>query len=71
MIKRNVKSIFQNRIVNLRNWSEFCVPEIRNVNHDSESDRYLSSKVWEITSAHIKESDTIGKFKIALKKCKV
>lgn len=71
MIKINVNSIFQNRIVNLRNWSKFCVPEIRNVNHDSESDRYLSSKVWEITSAHIKESNTIGKFKIALKKWKV
>ena len=55
---------------NLRNWTYFDVPKVGAVNHGTESVRYLGSKIWEIIPACIKGLDTIGKFKIAIKKWK-
>ena len=55
---------------NLRCWTHFDVPKVRTVNHGSDSARYLCPKIWEILPAHIKELDTIYKFKIAIKKWK-
>ena len=60
--------MYQNQY-NLRNWSDFCVQKIRSVNHGSESVRYLGPKAWKIMPTHIKESDTINQFKIAVLKC--
>ena len=52
---------------NLRNWTYFYFPKVRTVNHGSEGVKNLSPRIWEIISTHIKELDTIDKFKIAVK----
>ena len=56
---------------NLRKWTDFDVPTIRTVNHGSESVIYLGHKTWEVIETHIKELDTINKFKITIKTWKV
>ena len=55
---------------NLRNWTHFAIPKAGTVNYGFEGVRYLGSKIWEIIPKHIKELDTIDKFKIAIKKRK-
>ena len=61
-----------NEIFTLRHQNQYNlnVPKVRTVNHGSVSVRYFGSKIWEIILTHIKELDTIDKFKIAIKKWK-
>ena len=44
---------------NLRNWTDFDVPEVRTVNHEI--------KIWQIVPINIKKLGTIDKFKIFIK----
>ena len=53
---------------NLRNRSQFIIPNVKTVNHGFESLRYLGPKIWETTSSHLKEIDSLKKFKNAIKK---
>ena len=50
---------------NLRNWSDFTLPAVRNVNYRIASIRYLGLKIWDsipaIITEIIKELDTMQK----------
>ena len=52
---------------NLRNWTHSAIPKAGTVNYGFEGVKYLGSKIWEIIPKHVKELDTIDKFKIAIK----
>ena len=68
--KKNVSDIFplkpQNRY-NLRNNSEFLVPNVKSVNNGFESLRYLGPKLWEKIPSNFKALDSLDKFKTVLK----
>ena len=55
---------------NLRSWSHFTLPIVKNVNYGIESIRYLGPKLWESIPANIKEVDIIERFKSGIKKWK-
>ena len=42
---------------NLRSRSQFIIPNVKTVNHDFESLRYLGPKTWETIPSHLKEID--------------
>ena len=42
----------------LRNRSEFIIPNVKTVNHGVENLRYVGSKIWETIPSHLKEIET-------------
>ena len=52
---------------NLKNWSDFMIPNVRTVNHGFESIRYLGPKIWECVPENIKKEETLDLFKNAIK----
>ena len=55
---------------NLRNRSQFVIPNVKTVNHGFESLRYLGPKVYETIPSHLKEIDSLKNLKNAIKKWK-
>ena len=55
---------------NLRNRSQFIIPNVKTVNHGFGSLRYLGPKIWETISSHLKEIDSLKNIKNAIKKWK-
>ena len=43
---------------NLRNRSQFSIPNVKTVNHGFESLGYLGPKIWETIPPHLKEIDS-------------
>ena len=65
-----IQDIFQlrNNRPNIRIDNEFWVPRINTVNYGAESLRYLGTKIWNILSKTLKESTTLHRFKVEVKK---
>ena len=64
-ILNDLFSLRQTDQYNLRNRSQFIIPNmktINHVNHGFESVKYLGSKLWETTSPHLKEVDSLKNF---------
>ena len=55
---------------NLRYTSEFSIPSIHSVYHDSESASYLGPKLWELIPTVIRQIDTLSGFKKSIKEWK-
>ena len=55
---------------NLRNRSQFIIPNMKTVNHGFESLRYLGPKIWETIPSPLKEIDSLKNFKNSIKKWK-
>ena len=47
---------------NLRNRSQFIIPNVKTLNHGSESLRYLGLKLWQTIPSYLKEIDSLKKF---------
>ena len=43
---------------NLRNRSQFIIPNVKTANHGFESLRYPGPKIWETIPPHLKETDS-------------
>ena len=52
----------------LRNRSQFIIPNVKTINYGFESLRYLGPKTWETIPSHLKVTDSLKKFKNAIKK---
>ena len=52
---------------NLRNRSQFIIPNVKNVNHSSESLKYLGHKIWDTVPSHLKVVDSLKKLKNTIK----
>ena len=52
---------------NLRNWSDFTLPNVKTVNYGLESLRYLGPKIWESLPANIKQANSLDEFKASIK----
>ena len=52
---------------NLRNRSQFIIPNVKTVNHRFESLRYLGPKIWETIPSHLREIDSLKNFKMSSK----
>ena len=55
---------------NLRNRSQFIIPNKKTVKDGFENLRYLGPKIWDIIPSHLKEIDSLKNFKNAIKKWK-
>ena len=55
---------------NLRNRSQFIIPNVKTVNHGFESLRYLGPKIWETIPSPLKEINSLKNFKNVIKKWK-
>ena len=51
----------------MRNYSYFAITRAKTVNHGLESLSYIGSKLWDSISSHMKEIDSINKFKHVIK----
>ena len=52
---------------NLRNRSQFIIPNVKTVNYRFESLRYLGTKIWETIPSHLREIDSLKNFKMSSK----
>ena len=52
---------------NMRNYSYFAMPPAKTVNHGLESLSYIGSKLWDSIPSHMKEINSINKFKHVIK----
>ena len=55
---------------NMRNQTDFAVPQVKNVNYGLESIRFLGPKIWESLPNDLKNKESADSFKTAIKKCK-
>ena len=55
---------------NLRNRSQFVIPNLKTVNYGFESLRYLGPKIWKTNQSHFKEIVSLKNVKNAIKKVK-
>ena len=55
---------------NLKNKSQFSIPNVKSVNHGFVSLRYLGPKIWESILSQLKGIDSLKNFKNAIKKWK-
>ena len=53
---------------NLRNYSDFAVPNVKSAFHGSESMSYLGPKIWDIVPLELKELTSLNAFKKDIKK---
>ena len=54
---------------NLHYISEFIIPPIHSLYHDSESISYSGPKIWELIPLVIRQIDNFSGFKKAIKNC--
>ena len=61
--------IFEQRNIqyNLRSHTDFQLVSVKTVNCDLRALRYLSPKIWNIVPFEIKNSETLGQFKMKTK----
>ena len=55
---------------NLRNQTDFVIPQVKSVNHGSESIRFLGPKIWESLPNDLKNKESVDSFKTAIKRWK-
>ena len=60
-------SLRQTDQYNLRNRSQFIIPNVKIVNQSFESLKHLGPKIWETIPTYLKEIDSLKNFKDALK----
>ena len=56
------------KITSLRNASDFQIPFVRTVYHETESISYLGPKIWDIVPAEMKNAISLNSFKAQSKK---
>ena len=55
---------------NLRNQTDFIIPEVKSVNHGLESVRFLGPKIWESLPNDLKNKESADSFKTTIKRWK-
>ena len=55
---------------NLRNQTDFVIPEVKSVNYGLESIRVLGPKIWESLPNDLKNRESVDSFKTAIKRWK-
>ena len=55
---------------NLRNQTDFVIPQVKSVNHGLESIRFLGPKIWESLPNDLKNKESVDSFKTAIKRWK-
>ena len=55
---------------NLRNQTDFVIPQVKSVNHGLESVRCLGPKIWESLPNDLKNKESADGFKTAIKRWK-
>ena len=55
---------------NLRNRTDFVIPQVKCVNHGLESVRFLGPKLWERLPNDLKNKESVGSLKTAIRRWK-
>ena len=55
---------------NLRNQTDFVIPQVKSVNHGLESVRFLGPKLWKSLPNDLKNKESVDSFKTAIKRWK-
>ena len=55
---------------NLRNQTDFVIPQVKSVNHGLESVRFLGPKIWESLPNDLKNKESADSFKTTIKRWK-
>ena len=55
---------------NLRKQTDFVIPQVKSVNHDIESIRFLGPKIWEKLPNDLKNKESVDSSKTAIKRWK-
>ena len=55
---------------NLRNQTDFVIPQVKSENHGLESTRFLGPKKWESLPNYLKNKESVDSFKTAIKRWK-
>ena len=63
-----MNEIFHLSSYNLRYISNFVIPLIHSIYHDSESESYLGPKIWELIPPMIRQIESFKRFKKEIKK---
>ena len=55
---------------NLQNQTNFVIPQVKSVNHGLESVRFFGPTIWESLPNDLKNKESVGSFKTAIKRWK-
>ena len=69
-IMQEVFQVKEQENYNLRNQSNFVIPQVKSVNHGLESVRFLGPKIWESLPNDLKNKESADSFKTAIKRWK-
>ena len=53
---------------NLRNQTDFVIPQVKSLNHGLESVQFLGPKMWESLPKDLKNKESVDSFKTAIKR---
>ena len=69
-IMQEVFQVKKQRNYNLRNKTDFIIPQVKSVNHGLKSIRVLGPKIWESLPNDLKNKESVNSFKTAIKRWK-
>ena len=66
-IRQEVFQVKEQGNYNLRNQTDFVIPQVKSVNHGSASVRFLGPKIWETLTNDLKNKESAESFETAIK----